>query len=91
MYVQKDRAEGRRHGEPWVATLQCAKPIRGIDKPWRLIVHRGFGGEAWDRTAPHRLQRVHDNKPAVFAEYADEATARSAFAAAVRHEKNREP
>lgn len=87
IYVQKDRADGRRNGEPWSVLLECAKPVRGIERPWRIIVHRGWP-QVHNRESP-RAGRIEPRMPSVFAEYVDEATARAAFIAAVKNERTR--
>jgi hypothetical protein len=61
--------------------LECAKPSRGIAKPWRLVVNRGYYDPYRDGT--------RRPVPAVFAEFGDEPTARSAFEAAVKYEKTK--
>jgi hypothetical protein len=63
------------------------KRPKGHKMPWRLIVMRGWSSHVNRESAA----RLPDNSnPAAFAEYADEPTARTAFASAVRNERTRE-
>lgn len=81
VWSTKDRRDGRRSGEPWVAVLESVKPLRGVAKPWRITVNRGHYDPYRDGT--------RRPAPAVFAEFGDEPTARSAFEAAVKYEKTK--
>ena len=84
VWSTKDRREGRRNGEPWCATLEQAKPAKGVDHPWRYAVIRGWPAFPNRESLP---RGEANDKPAVFATFRDEASARTAFKAAVEHER----
>lgn len=85
-WIQVERHDGRRNGEPWCSTLEHAKPAKGIDRPWRLTVIRGWPAYSNRESLPRGEVNA---KPAVFATFEDEATARAAYAAAVKNEKTK--